>query len=180
MIESIEKSYPYNSIQISVLLLNQNYQPLNICSARRAIALMGLGKAESIITSDHNIRSATMNFPVPSVIRLYYMVKIQPSNRKLSRQALFYRDKFTCQYCSKQTRQLTIDHVKPRSKGGLHTWENVVSACSDCNQKKAELTLIEANLKLKTIPKSPYPNPYYIFQHRNIEESWKVFIPWES
>ena len=67
MIESIEKSYPYNSIQISVLLLNQNYQPLNICSARRAIVLMGLGKAESIITSDHNIRSATMDFPVPSV-----------------------------------------------------------------------------------------------------------------
>ena len=102
---------------------------------------MGLGKAEPIINSSRNIRSATASLPLPSVIRLYYMVKIPTTNRRLSRQALFFRDKFTCQYCSKKTRQLTIDHVIPRSKGGLHVWENVVSACADCNHKKAGLTL---------------------------------------
>ena len=180
MIEIREKKPNKNSVTSSVLLLNQNYQPLNICTARRAIALMGLGKAESIVNSNYNIRSTSISFPLPAVIRLYYMVKIPTTNRRLSRQALFYRDKFTCQYCSKKTRQLTIDHVEPRSKGGLHVWENVVSACPDCNHKKAGLTLRESDLNLKSTPKSPSPNPYYIFQHRNIAEEWKPFIPWEA
>ena len=175
----LKNKHHINNVKAPVLLLNQNYQPLNICTAKRAISLMGLGKAESIINSNKNIRSVTTNFPLPSVIRLYYMVKIPATNRRLSRQALFHRDKFTCQYCNKKTRQLTIDHVTPRSRGGLHIWENVVSACSDCNHKKAGLTLKESDLKLKSIPKPPSPNPYYIFQYRNIEEDWKQFIPWE-
>ena len=133
MIELRNEIPDKNNVKSPVLLLNQNYQPLNICTARRAISLMGLGKAEPIINSSRNIRSATASLPLPSVIRLYYMVKIPTTNRRLSRQALFFRDKFTCQYCSKKTRQLTIDHVIPRSKGGLHVWENVVSACADCN-----------------------------------------------
>ena len=180
MIELRNEIPDKNNVKTPVLLLNQNYQPLNICTARRAISLMGLGKAEPIINSSRNIRSATASLPLPSVIRLYYMVKIPTTNRRLSRQALFFRDKFTCQHCSKKTRQLTIDHVIPRSKGGLHVWENVVSACADCNHKKAGLTLRESELKLKASPKSPSPNPYYIFQHRNIAEEWKPFIPWEA
>ena len=169
-----------STIESPVLVLNQNYQPLNICSVRRAIVLMGRGKAELIVNGRGEIRSSSEAFPMPSVVRLYYMVKKPMVERRLSRQALFYRDNFTCQYCGVSTKKLTIDHMIPRSRNGKHVWENVVSACADCNHKKAGLTLRESELKLKASPKSPSPNPYYIFQHRNIAEEWKPFIPWEA
>ena len=88
-----------STIDSPVLVLNQNYQPLNICSARRALILMGRGKAEPIINGSGEVRSVADIFPLPSVVRLYYMVKKPLVRRKLSRQALFYRDNFTCQYC---------------------------------------------------------------------------------
>ena len=97
------------TIDSPVLVLNQNYQPLNICSARRALILMGRGKAESIIDGAGEVRSVADIFPLPSVVRLFYMVKKPLVKRKLSRQALFYRDNFTCQYCGKGTKKLTID-----------------------------------------------------------------------
>ena len=87
-------------IETPVLVLNQNYQPLNICSARRALVLMGHGKAESIVNGHGEVRSAHDIFPLPSVVRLFYMVKKPIVERRLSRRALFYRDNFTCQYLS--------------------------------------------------------------------------------
>ena len=128
------------TIESPVLVLNQNYQPLNICSVRRAIVLMGRGKAELIINGRGEIRSSSAAFPMPSVVRLYYMVKKPMVERRLSRQALFYRDNFTCQYCGISTRKLTIDHIQPRSGNGKHVWENVESACRTCNHNKAEKT----------------------------------------
>ena len=145
MVSTISKS-----IEAPVLVLNQNYQPLNICSARRAIVLMGRGKAESIVNGLGEIRSSSSIFPLPSVVRLFYMVKKPLVSRRISRQAIFYRDNFTCQYCGLGTKKLTIDHVIPRSKGGKHTWENVASACAGCNHRKAGFTLTEARMKLKT------------------------------
>jgi len=176
MIELRNEIPDKNNVKSPVLLLNQNYQPLNICTARRAISLMGLGKAEPIINSSRNIRSATASLPLPSVIRLYYMVKIPTTNRRLSRQALFFRDKFTCQYCSKKTRQLTIDHVIPRSKGGLHVWENVVSACADCNHKKAGRTPKEANMNLKIKPHIPNLNTHILKYSNKFQNSWNQFL----
>ena len=101
------------TIQSPVLVLNQNYQPLNICNVRRALVLVGRGKAELIENGRGYIRSVSELFPAPSVIRLVYMVKRPVMRRRLSRQAVFYRDGFTCQYCGKQTRQLTLDHISP-------------------------------------------------------------------
>ena len=101
------------TIQSPVLVLNQNYQPLNICNVRRALVLVGRGKAELIENGRGYIRSVTDLFPAPSVIRLVYMVKRPVMRRRLSRQAVFYRDGFTCQYCGKKTRQLTLDHIVP-------------------------------------------------------------------
>ena len=103
------------SIDSPVLVLNQNYQPLNICTAKRAMGLMWRGKAEIIVEGEFQIQSSSSEFPMPSVVRLYYMVKKPVVNRRLSRQALFYRDNFTCQYCGKSTKNLTIDHIIPRS-----------------------------------------------------------------
>ena len=77
---------------------------------------------------------------MPSVIRLVYMVKQPIIRRRLSRRAIFYRDDFACQYCGARGKTLTLDHIVPRSRGGAHEWDNVVSACVQCNHKKAGLT----------------------------------------
>ena len=165
-------------INAPVLVLNQNYQPLNICNARRAFVLMGHGKAETVLNGRGNVRSATQTFLVPSVIRLYYMVKRPFIRRRLSRQGVFYRDRFTCQYCGNVTRELTLDHIKPRSREGVHDWHNVVSACIPCNHRKAGRTPMEADMRLRRLPTAPRPNPYYLFHHRHLLDEWRQFIPW--
>lgn len=161
-----------------VLVLNQNYQPLNICNARRAIVLLGRGKAELLVNGRGDVRTISRTFPIPSVIRLVYIVKRPLMRRRLSRRAVFYRDGFTCQYCGKATRSLTLDHIIPRSRGGPHVWQNVVSACIPCNHRKAGLTPPEAGMRLLREPRPPHPNPYYLFHHRPILEEWRQFIPW--
>ena len=165
-------------INSPVLVLNQNYQPLNICNSRRAIVLLGHGKAELLANGRGYVHSISQTFPIPSVIRLVYMVKRPLMRRRLSRRAVFYRDGFTCQYCGKQTRSLTLDHIVPRYRGGPHVWENIVSACIPCNHRKAGLTPKEANLRLLKEPKAPRPNPYYLFHYRHILDEWRQFIPW--
>ena len=161
-----------------VLVLNQNYQPLNICNVRRAISLLGRGKAEPLEDGRGSIHSISQTFPIPSVIRLIYMVKRPLMRRRLSRKAVFYRDGFSCQYCGKATKDLTLDHIIPRSKHGPHVWENVVSACIPCNHRKAGLAPSEANMRLLREPTAPRPNPYYLFHHRNILDEWRPFMPW--
>ena len=168
------------TIHSPVLVLNQNYQPLNVCNVRRALVLVGRGKAELVINGRGYIQSVSDVFPAPSVIRLIYMVKRPVMRRRLSRQAVFYRDGSACQYCGKKTRQLTLDHIVPRWRKGPHSWDNVVSACITCNHRKAGRTPHEARMKLLKQPGIPKPNPYYMFHQRQILDEWKPFIPWES
>ncbi|MCH7653413.1 MAG: HNH endonuclease [Chloroflexi bacterium] len=161
-----------------VLVLNQNYQPLNVCNVRRAVVLLGRGKAEIIINGRGHIRTISLLVQVPSVIRLVYMVRRPLVRRRLSRRAIFYRDGFRCQYCGKESKNMTLDHIMPRSRGGPHVWENVVSACIPCNHRKAGLTPKEANMRMLKKPTAPRPNPYYMFHHRSILEEWRQFMPW--
>jgi len=114
-------------INLPVLVLNQNYEPLNVCRARRAVVLVYGGKAEMLEDGSGFIHSARHSFPLPSVIRLSYIIKRPRPKRKLTRLEVFNRDQYTCQYCGRESRQLTLDHVIPRHRGGQHTWENVVS-----------------------------------------------------
>ena len=165
-------------LESSVLVLNQNYQPLNICNGRRAIMLLIRGKAELLIQGKTIVRTISHAQNCPSVIRILYMVKRPVIRYRLSRMAIFHRDSFTCQYCGIETPDLTIDHIVPRSKGGPHTWENVVASCGLCNHKKAGLTPKQARLRMPPKPASPRPNPYYLFVHQSIQEEWKPFIPW--
>jgi len=167
-------------INLPVLVLNQNYQPLNVCNARRAIVLLDLGKAELMTNGRGDIHTITRTVPVPSVIRLMHMIKRPLLRRRLSRRAVFYRDSFTCQYCGKETRTLTLDHIVPRSKGGPHVWTNVVSACIPCNHSKAGSTPAEANMRLRRKPGPPRPDPYALFRQRTILEDWRPFMPWTS
>ncbi len=166
------------SLNLPVLVLNQNYQPLNVCNVKRAIVLLSRGKAELMGNGRGQIRSISASIDIPSVIRIQHMVKRPLTKHRLSRRAVFHRDKFTCQYCSNRSRPLTLDHILPRSQGGLHVWENVVSACVKCNHRKAGLTPIQANMRLSKTPGMPQPDPYYMFHHRTILDEWRQFIPW--
>src|SRR5581483_479569 len=118
---------------------NASFEPLNVCSVRRAHVLVYKGKAEVIERIDRPLRSATASFVWPCVIRLQSYVRVpRAAQRKISRRALFARDGWTCVYCGTSGGRLTLDHVVPRSRGGGSVWENVVTACAPCNLKKGD------------------------------------------
>lgn len=163
-----------------VLVLNQNYEPLHVATVRRALVLWLSGKAEILETYEHEVASAQRRFPAPSVIRLLSLVKRPPVRVKLCRREVFLRDNYTCQYCGVRTHDLTIDHVVPRSRGGPHTWENVVSACRTCNHRKGGKSLAEARMQLLRQPFEPRPGRYYLVQRvlrSPVHESWLKFLP---
>ena len=166
-------------INLPVLVLNQNYEPLNICRARRAVVLLYRGKAEMLENGSGFIHSANFTFPLPSVIRLACMIKRPRPERKLTRLEVFNRDHYTCQYCGQQSRQLTLDHVIPRYRGGEHTWENVVSACIPCNQHKAGKTPEQAGMKLIHRPAPPHGNNlFYIpYHYLQTQSEWQKYLP---
>lgn len=164
----------------SVLVLNQNYEPLNVCGIRRALVLLLRDKAQSLEIGEVLVRSASDDFLVPSVIRLLHMVKRPVFSRRLSRREIFWRDRFTCQYCGKQARELTLDHVRPRVKNGTHTWENVVTACVPCNHRKADRTPNDAGMRLLREPTAPKANPYYHLLHRQMPDEWNIYLPWKQ
>jgi 5-methylcytosine-specific restriction endonuclease McrA len=109
------------------------------------------------------------------------MIRRPRPQMRLTRREIFVRDRYTCQYCGKQTRDLTIDHVMPRARAGRHTWENLVSACRSCNHRKAGRTPEEAHMHLLTEPRRPPASSYYVFYHYLENQSdWRKFIPgWE-
>ena len=165
-------------IRSRVLVLNQNYQPLNICDVRRAVSLLGKGKAETVQHGVEYIHTVSRMFERPEVIRLVYMVRKPLHRRKLSRREVFQRDGYSCQYCGQRNSQMTLDHVVPRCKGGQHTWDNVVTACQRCNHRKAGSTPREAGMKLRVKPREPRPNPYAGFSADRVDPAWLPFMPW--
>jgi 5-methylcytosine-specific restriction endonuclease McrA len=165
-------------INLPVLVLNQNYEPLTICRARRAVVLVYEKKAEMLENGLGFIHSLRYDFPLPSVIRLSYMIKRPRPKRRLTRLEVFNRDHYTCQYCGKESRQLTLDHVIPRYRGGQQSWENVVSACIPCNRRKAGRTPEEAGMRLIHRPSPPRDNiPFYIPYHLKTQSQWQKYLP---
>lgn len=169
---------PSRVLSSPVLVLNLNYVPINISTVRRAIILLSKGKAELLENHRGEIRTATATVEAPSIIRLVYLVKRPFAPRRISKKEIFLRDSYTCQYCGRKSQELTLDHVVPRRQKGTHTWENVVAACSRCNLRKAGRTPEEANMRLKTQPRVPQPNPYRILQNRAILDEWRPYLPW--
>jgi 5-methylcytosine-specific restriction endonuclease McrA len=164
----------------AVLVLNQNYEPLNVCNVRRAIVLVIDGKAEILEAHDASVATASRRFPWPSVIRLVYLIRRPRPRVKLTRREIFIRDGFTCQYCGRQAGDLTIDHIIPRSRGGQHTWDNLVSACKPCNHRKGGKSLGEARMHLRTQPREPSAGVYYTIERRldtAINAGWEKFLP---
>ena len=165
-------------LNAAVLVLNGNYEPLNVTRVRRAVLLLIIGKAEMIENGRGQLQSSSEMLDIPSVIRLVTYVRRPLAPRRLTRREVFNRDRQICQYCGDTVRELTLDHVLPRSRGGGNTWENVVSACVRCNHRKAGRTPREANMRLLREPAPPTPNPYYPFyRFLNIHEDWRKFVP---
>jgi 5-methylcytosine-specific restriction endonuclease McrA len=162
----------------SVLVLNQNYEPLNVCNVRRAVVLVLCGKAEIIESALGAIHSASKVFPLPSVIRLVNLIRRPRPRVRLTRKEIFARDSWACVYCGRQTRDLTLDHVMPRHRGGAHTWENLVSACKPCNHRKAGRTPSEAHMLMHLEPAAPRVSIYYtFFQYLSHQAEWRKFVP---
>ena len=165
-------------VNAPVLVLNQNYEPLNVSRVRRAVVLIMCGKAETLENDSGMIHTADNAIPIPSVIRLVYMVKRPRPEKKLTRREVFQRDKYTCQYCGSETRELSLDHVIPRHRGGRHIWDNVVSACFRCNNRKAGRTPQEAGMRIIRQPFAPYVDGYYVpYEYVKRYNGWQKFIP---
>ena len=161
-----------------VLVLNQSYEPLNICHARRALALVISGKAEMLENSVSCVCTSTASYAIPSVIKLDYIIRRPRTERKLTRVGIFQRDGYACQYCGRRE-QLTVDHVIPRFRGGKHAWDNVVACCIPCNRKKAGLTLEQSGMKLRKPPVKPHSNYGFFIPHRYVNdmERWRKYLP---
>jgi 5-methylcytosine-specific restriction endonuclease McrA len=161
-----------------VLVLNASFEPLNVCSVRRAHVLVFKGRAEVLEELQQPLRSATDTYAWPHVIRLVNYVRVPRAiQRKISRRALFARDGWRCAYCGTSSGRLTLDHVVPRSRGGDSVWENVVTSCAPCNLRKGNRLLDEIAMQLRTHPRPPAPVLFIHLATSTIPSGWQPYLP---
>jgi 5-methylcytosine-specific restriction endonuclease McrA len=161
----------------AVLVLNSNFEPINICDYRRAIGLIITDKAHLVINGRGYIYTSNNKYPRPSIIRLHKIVHRPRPKVKFNRREIFRRDNFTCQYCGKHTPQLTVDHIIARHSGGENSWQNVVAACYACNHRKGGRTLEETSMHLLHPPKEPPSSAMYIFGRKLVEyNEWEPYL----
>jgi 5-methylcytosine-specific restriction endonuclease McrA len=160
----------------SVLLLNQNYEPLTVCNVKKAIILIFLEKAEVIENDTVFIHSVNSKMHLPVVIRLKRFARAPEKKIILNRKNLLIRDNHSCQYCGRKIQPLTVDHVIPKQFGGSDTWENLVIACLPCNNRKGNRTPEQAAMRLISRPKKPN----YFFYFQNFiglrDERWRTYL----
>jgi 5-methylcytosine-specific restriction endonuclease McrA len=160
-----------------VLVLNANFEPLNVCDTRRAIGLILMNKATLVMNGRGHIQSVTQSFPAPSVIRLERMIKRPRLSVRLSKREIFRRDGYTCQYCGKHPPHLTVDHIIPRHLGGEHSWQNLVTACPSCNLRKGGRLPEQAGMRLLRAPYEPPASALYLFgRYLDNNTEWLPFI----
>jgi 5-methylcytosine-specific restriction endonuclease McrA len=146
-----------------VLVLNGNYEPINVCTTKRAMGLILGGKATVLENGRGFIRTVSRAYERPSVIRLAYVVHRPRPRVRLCKREILRRDNYRCQYCGRKTSRLTLDHVVPRYRGGPHSWTNLVAACPQCNRRKGGRTLVEARMNLLRLPFEPKPTAQYLY-----------------
>ena len=157
------------------LVLNAGYEPLGVVSFKRALTLVMNNKATVLEQTDATVRSATLQYELPSVILLQRYVRV-PNTRHIpvSRRGVLRRDGHKCAYCGRNAN--TIDHVQPKSRGGADSWENLVACCLKCNNKKSDKTLAELGWQLKYIPRMPSGNHWMVRGAERLEPEWENYI----
>ncbi len=159
------------------MVLNQSYEPLTICNLRKAIVLIYLGKAETVINDERkSLHSISTTYPWPSIIRISKFVRVPYKKVVLTRKNILRRDGFKCVYCGRSDIPLTIDHIIPKARGGDDTWENLVSACTICNNKKGDRTPDEAKMRLMFQPFKPSHIVFIKNVVGRLDERWKPYL----
>ncbi len=161
-----------------VLVLNASYEPINVCTVRRAAVLVLKQRAEILEHTGRSLHSESMTLPRPIVIRLVTYVRIprDAHRRKITRRAVFARDRWTCQYCGHERGTLTVDHVIPRSKGGSSTWDNIVTCCAPCNRRKGDRLPKQANMTPQRPPGAPNPTIFVHVATPTIPAAWERYL----
>jgi len=161
-----------------VLVLNATYEPINVCTVRRAVVLLLKEKAEMLEHGSWELRGEHTRVARPMVIRLrgYVRVPRDTHRRKITRRAVFARDGWACQYCGTRG-NLTVDHVIPRSKGGPSSWDNIVASCAPCNRRKGDLPLHRVGMVLSHPPRTPGPQVFISVASPTIPASWRPYLP---
>lgn len=156
------------------LVLNVTEQPLTVVPVERALALILKEKVDVIASNGKVFHSENEEFHAPSVVRVRYFVKVpyKVDAPRVSRKAVFARDRGECQYCGGRAENL--DHVVPRAKGGRHSWDNLVAACHRCNTRKGDKTLSQSGLTLRAEPHEPRGSRYYVFGRP--DPSWATYL----
>ena len=164
-----------------VLVLNATYEPINVCSVRRAVVLLLKERAELVEKGRSILRSERDSLARPVVVRLvnYVNVPRDTSRRKITRRAVFARDGWACQYCGNRS-NLTVDHVIPRSRGGDSTWENIVASCAPCNRRKGNLMPAQAQMHPKRAPRKPGAHVFITVSTQRIPAAWRQWLPAEA
>jgi 5-methylcytosine-specific restriction endonuclease McrA len=168
------------------LVLNATYEPIKVVGWQRAVTLICLGKVEVVAEYDAEVRSVTMSFKLPSVIRLLKYVRSRQHAAAVpfTRVNIYRRDGFRCQYCGVEfgTEELTYDHVVPSSQGGKKTWENITTACLPCNRRKDNRTPEEAGMRLLSVPRRPKPSPVFrvTLSMRRTPDAWRSWLYWNA
>lgn len=168
-------------IQRHVLVLNTGYEPLGVVPWETAITMWATDKCDVVEEYDDEIRSAYLTIKIPAVIRLRERVKKPRKAVKFSRINVYARDEYKCQYCGERcsTRDLTYDHVIPRSQGGKTNWTNIVSCCVSCNTRKGGRTPEQARMRLLKHPVQPAAVPEVTFQiTKSTPEAWRDYLHW--
>ena len=161
-----------------VLVLNATYEPINVCTVRRAVVLLLKEKAELLERGRMELRSETSTLARPVVIRLITYVRVprDAHRRKITRRAVFARDSWTCQYCGSRS-NLTVDHVIPRSKGGVSSWENIVASCAPCNRRKGDRLPRQAGMHPRRAPRTPRAEIFVAVSSPTIPAAWLQYLP---
>lgn len=161
-----------------MLVLNATYEPINVCTVRRAVVLLLKEKAEVVEHATWALRSEHTTLDRPVVIRLvtYVSVPRDTHRRKITRRAVFARDGWACQYCGSRS-NLTVDHVIPRSKGGPSTWENIVASCAPCNRRKGDALPHQANMHPRKKPTTPHAHVFIHVASPSIPAAWRQWLP---
>ncbi len=160
-----------------VLVLNQNYEAVSICNVQRAVVLLFLGKAELISSKEsRKVHSVNTALPFPTIVRLRIYIKVPYKKIVLSRKNILRRDSHKCMYCQRNDLPLTIDHIVPKSKGGDDTWENLVTACVKCNNKKGDRSPEEAKMQLFKKPTRPSHITFMKHFVGRVDDDWKPYL----